>query len=130
MKKRVLNFVAIVAPLTLAAASEPGRLSFRDAVRLPTGAQPQTVLIADVNKDAAKDLLVANSGGASLSVYLNDGKGRFHQAKGSPFPSGPSPNDLALGDFNQDGNLDVAIANHGVQKVTVLLGDGRGGFVL
>jgi hypothetical protein len=105
-------------------------LAFRPAIRLPVGTQPGMLLLADVNKDGSKDILVANSGSGTLTVYLNDGKGGFRQAKGSPFPAGPSPNDLALGDFNHDGNLDVAIANHGVQRVTVLLGDGKGGFAL
>src|SRR6266478_3355475 len=125
------GMAVLLSVLSVAAAPAVAeRLSFQPAVHLPAGAQPQTVLIANANKDGSKDILVANSGGANLSVYLNDGKGGFPQANGSPFPAGPYPDDLALGDFDQDGNLDVAIANHGVQKATVLLGDGKGGFVL
>ncbi len=114
--------------LITAASIQAQPLSFRPAIHLSGGPDPSSVLLADVNKDGTKDILVANIGGASLSVYLNDGKGGFTSAKGSPFPAGQLPNDLALGDFNQDGNLDVAIANHSVQRVTVLLGDGKGGF--
>ena len=35
-----------------------------------------------------------------------------------------------MGDFNGDGNLDLAVANaeHGDNTVSVLLGDGNGGF--
>ena len=120
----LFSFISVAAAYAVAE-----QLSFRPAVHLPAGARPQTVLIADVNKDGAKDILVGNSGGDSLSVYLNDGKGDLRQTKGSPFPAGLSPNDLAIGDLNKDGNLDVAIANHGVQRVTVLLGNGKGGFV-
>ena len=105
-------------------------LSFRPAVHLTTGMRPVTVLIADLNKDGSKDILVANTGGDSVSVFLNDGKGGFSPAKGSPFPAGPAPNDLALGDFNGDGYLDVAVANHSIQRVSVLLGDGKGGLSL
>jgi hypothetical protein len=103
-------------------------LSFRAPVRLRVGTHPVSVMIADVNKDGKPDLIVANGGSGNLSVYLGDGKGGFTQAKGSPFPAGPNASDVALGDFNGDGNLDVAIANHGVKLVTVLLGDGKGGF--
>jgi hypothetical protein len=103
-------------------------LSFRTPVRLPAGTHPVSVMIADTDKDGKRDLIVANGGSGDLSVYLGDGKGGFTQAKGSPFSAGPNPSDIALGDFNGDGNLDVAIANHGVKLVTVLLGDGKGGF--
>ena len=106
----------------------PQRLSFRAPVHLPVGTAPTRVAIADVNKDGIMDIIVANNGSNSLTVYLGGGKGVFKQAKGSPFPAGQSPNDIGLGDFNGDGNLDVAIPNHSVKYVTVLLGDGKGGF--
>jgi hypothetical protein len=50
------------------------------------------------------------------------------EAKGSPFPAGHSPNDICIGDVNSDGKLDLAFANHEVKYLTVLLGDGHGGF--
>jgi hypothetical protein len=36
--------------------------------------------------------------------------------------------DIASGDFNGDGNTDVAIESWAEDKVTVVLGDGKGGF--
>ena len=110
-----------------AGAAEPRPLSFQEPVHLKVGPAPQTVLIADVNHDGNGDILVAHINN-KLSVYLGDGKGRFVAAKGSPFPAGPSPNDLAIGDFNGDNHLDVAVANHGEKLVSILLGDGKGGF--
>jgi hypothetical protein len=123
---KFLLAVTLLCPVALAQASSA--LAFQRPIHLPTGSHPQTVLIADLNHDGCNDLLIANSSSSNLSVYLGDGKGGFVSAKGSPFAAGPSPNDLALGDFNGDGNLDVAVANHGVKLVTVLLGDGKGGF--
>src|SRR5207237_7203301 len=35
---------------------------------------------------------------------------------------------LAVGDFNRDGHPDVVTANYGSNDITVLLGDGAGGF--
>ena len=122
----MLLAIALLVPEV--SAQPAAALSFQKPVHLVAGSHPQTVLIADVNHDGNNDLLIANSGSSNLSVYLGDGKGGFAPAKGSPFPAGPSPNDLALGDFNGDGHLDVAVANHGVKLVTVLLGDGRGSF--
>ncbi|HEY6044961.1 MAG TPA: VCBS repeat-containing protein [Pyrinomonadaceae bacterium] len=97
-------------------------------VRLVSGTHPDTVTVADVNKDASLDILIANSDSANFSVYLGDGKGGFTQAGGSPFASGPEPNDITIADFNGDGNPDVAIPNHGVKSVAVLLGNGKGQF--
>lgn len=44
-------------------------------------------------------------------------------------PSGTLPTALVSGDFNEDGKPDLAISNGGDNTVTVLLGDGAGGFV-
>jgi hypothetical protein len=100
------------------------------AIHLPAGLHPTMLTIADVNKDGNPDILVVSGGSGHLFVYLGDGKGNFAQSGGTPFAAGPEPNDIATGDFNGDGNLDVAIANHGVKTVTVLLGNGKGQFAL
>jgi hypothetical protein len=96
--------------------------------RFSTGDGPGVVAIADLNGDGLPDLVTANERSGNASVLLGDGKGGFSPAPGSPFPAGHSPNDLAVGDFNRDGRLDLAFANHDTQYLTVLLGDGRGGF--
>jgi uncharacterized protein (TIGR03437 family) len=46
----------------------------------------------------------------------------------APFGTGPSPQYLALGDFNGDGNADVATANYHDSSISVLLGTGDGHF--
>src|SRR5262245_57681886 len=38
------------------------------------------------------------------------------------------PDSVAVGDVNRDGNLDLATANGGRNNVSVLLGNGSGGF--
>lgn len=43
-------------------------------------------------------------------------------------PVGTNPQAVATGDFNGDGRLDLATANAGGDSVSVLLGDGGGGF--
>jgi hypothetical protein len=51
----------------------------------------------------------------------------FTIAPGFPLNLGARPNDLAVGDLNKDGRLDVATCHD--EALTVLLNDGRGGFV-
>src|SRR5438309_1242395 len=105
----------------------PDSSPFR-AMHLPAGTHPSMLSIADVNRDGNADILVANGGSGDVSVYLGDGTGGFSQPNGSPYSAGQNPTDIATGDFNGDGNLDIAIANHGVKLVTVLLGNGKGQF--
>jgi len=116
----------LAALLALEAAPQPagpgGPRHFR------VGAAPVSVAIADVNRDGKPDLVVANSGSGDVTVLLGDGKGSFAPAAGSPFPAGKNPNDIAVGDFDGNGTLDLAFPNHDTHGVTVLLGDGRGGF--
>lgn len=107
---------AVAATLTLHAA------------RLPVGRSPGSVAALDVNADRRPDLVVANQESGDVSVLLGDGRGGFRPAPGSPFPAGAHPNDIATGDFNADGKPDLALPNHDTPFVTVLLGDGRGGF--
>ncbi len=49
-------------------------------------------------------------------------------APAAPFGVGSSPEVLAVGDFNGDGHQDLAVANPGSNNVSVLLGNGAGGF--
>jgi len=109
----------LVASCSAPRSSEP---------KFGVGRAPGYVLVEDFNGDGNLDMVVANEQGGDVSVLLGDGKGGFSPARCSPFPAGHNPNDLAVGDFNRDGRLDLAIANHETQHLTVLLGDGRGGF--
>ena len=89
---------------------------------------PDAIAVADVNEDGAPDIILANPQAGTVSVLLGDRKGAFHKSAGSPFPAGHLPNDLGVGDFNGDGHLDLLIVNTQTAFVTLLFGDGKGGF--
>jgi hypothetical protein len=63
----------------------------------------------------------------TVSVLLSNGDGTFQPAQA--FPAGSSPRSVAVGDFNGDGKLDLAVANYGSNTVSVLLGKGDGSFL-
>src|SRR5439155_14292084 len=44
------------------------------------------------------------------------------------YGSGPNAYDVAVADFNHDGNPDLAVPNFYVASISVMLGDGAGGF--
>ncbi|HEX4809538.1 MAG TPA: VCBS repeat-containing protein [Bryobacteraceae bacterium] len=99
-----------------------------DQITLVTGQGPGSLAIADVNHDGKRDILVVNTTSETVTVLLGDGRGHFRVAPGAACPTGPHPNDIAVGDFNGDGNLDMVIPDTETPKLTILLGDGKGGF--
>jgi hypothetical protein len=84
--------------------------------------------LADVNGDGLLDAVTSNNNGNSVSVLLGDGRGGFRAAAGSPFPVGRAPYPLTVADLDGDGRSDVATPDVNGHTVSVLLGDGRGGF--
>jgi hypothetical protein len=127
---RLIPALLVVQLLTVACHTNGARVDsspFR-AIRLSAGMHPMMPAIADVNNDNSLDILIANNRGGNVTVYLGDGKGAFAQPSDSPVAAGQEPNDLTTSDFNGDGKLDIALANHGAKFVTVLLGNGKGQF--
>jgi VCBS repeat protein len=109
-------------------SAHPHSLSGAGDTRIKVGTAPSAVELADFNRDGKLDAAVANSESKNVTILLGDGAGGFKPAAGSPFAAGNDPNDLAIGDLNNDGNLDLAFANHDTTYLTVLSGDGKGGF--
>src|SRR5262245_50867667 len=86
-------------------------LSFSIGAVYPVGENPQAVVSGLFNDDSVLDLAVANSSDSSVSVLLGNGDGTFQSAL-TPAPStGANPHSLAVGDFDNDGKLDLATAN-------------------
>jgi len=81
----------------------------------------------DFNRDGILDVVTANQSSiGGISVYLARADGTFNAPISTA--SAPPSNDLAVGDFNNDGKLDVAVVGLGSNTVTVLLGNGNGTF--
>ena len=59
---------------------------------------------------------------------LGTGSGTFNAAPGSPYTAGTNPIALVSADFDGDGITDLAVADSGTNKVSVLLGLGTGAF--
>jgi hypothetical protein len=106
--------------------------TFRPHLDFATGPGPNGLAAVDWNKDGKMDLVVSNGGAAkasnSVSILLGNGDGTFqphHEIIGALHA-----NSIAVGDFNGDGNPDIATSsNSPVNAVLVTLGNGRGGML-
>ncbi|HEX3154496.1 MAG TPA: VCBS repeat-containing protein, partial [Candidatus Angelobacter sp.] len=105
--------------------------TFRPQLEFATGPAPVGLAAVDWNKDGKMDLAVVNSGADaahSISILLGNGDGTFQPHH--DIPGAPNSNSIAVGDFNHDGNPDIATSsNNPVNAVYVSLGNGHGGVV-
>ena len=102
------------------------QLSFGPATRVGAGVDPGSAAMADMDRDGDLDMLVANRDSATVSVRLNDGRGRF--SDGGEVGVGQRPTSLATADVNEDGFLDILAANQTSGTVSVRLNNGSGGY--
>jgi hypothetical protein len=105
--------------------------TFRPHLDFATGPGPNGLGAVDWNKDGKMDLAVSNGGADAahnVSILMGNGDGTFqphHDIAGAP-----NANSIATGDFNGDGNPDIATSsNSPVNAVHVSLGNGRGGLL-
>src|SRR5262249_19244569 len=101
------------------ALSNPGG-GFAAPVRYQTnraGARPVTV--RDFNGDGKPDLISANEMSGTISILLGKGDGDFNAAVNLPVFDSPAL--IAVGDFDEDGAIDLAITRGGSSLVGMLL---------
>ena len=90
---------------------------------------PQNLALGDVNGDTFPDIVTANFGSSSVGVLLGHADGTFSAATTYPTGKGnTTPQGVALGDVNGDGQVDVITANTGTNEVGVLINQGKGVF--
>lgn len=127
LETRNNDVAGLGTPLSLAPSTNGnGTLSW--AQNLGTPSNPRFVISGQFNADTNLDLIVANWGGGNVTVFTNDGAGRF-QTFGN-VATGVNPVSIAVADFNGDSRQDLAVANHGNDTVSILLGSAAGAFNL
>jgi hypothetical protein len=95
--------------------------TFQAHVDYATGSGADAVAIGDLNGDGKLDLAVTTMANSSnyVSVLFGNGDGTFQAHV--DYAAGTQPESVAVGDFNGDGSLDLAVADYGGSGVSVLL---------
>jgi ankyrin repeat protein len=123
---------------TVSVLINAGNRTFLPAATYSVDGTPVSLILADLNGDTLLDIAVANQGTNDVSVLLNQGTGTFAAATNycvANVPVGSTcaatapiqPASIAVGDLNNDGYPDLAVASLG-GTVTVLLNNAAGTF--
>jgi hypothetical protein len=104
--------------------------AYLDMTSFSTGnnSSPRSVCVDDLNNDNRLDIVVANAGSNNIGVFLGLGFGDFADQTTFSTGTGSVPYSVALGDFNNDNRMDIAVANYGTGNVGIFLGYGNGTF--
>jgi hypothetical protein len=103
--------------------------TFQASTRNQVGSAPTYALTADLG-NGHLDIVTANISAGTISVLLGNGDGTFQPAVS--YAVGLSPDYIVAADFNNDGHLDLAVSNQGMNgvnsTVSILMGNGDGTF--
>jgi len=98
---------------------------------MPTAPNGTDFVVGDINNDNNLDFITfhAKNGGVASNklVLINNGTGAYF-ASSSLELDGINMNNAELGDFNNDGNLDLVLVSATANKVSIRLGNGDGSF--
>ncbi|MBW3572261.1 MAG: VCBS repeat-containing protein [Gemmatimonadetes bacterium] len=92
---------------------------------LTVGEGSSDVVAGDLDGDGHVDLVVS-TGERHLAVFRGDGRGGMTSL--GRIPAGENPEGMALADVDGNGTVDIVAANHETDYLTILSGDGSGGF--
>jgi hypothetical protein len=105
-----------------------GNGTFASAANYNVGWLPTGVAIGDLNNDGIPDLAVTNYGSNNVSILMGKGDGTFTPGPTPTLAGQTNPYGVVIGDFNGDGNQDVAFTNFKSATLEVYLGNGDGSF--
>jgi hypothetical protein len=105
----------------------PGQAPFQPPfIHLGVGLIPHTVIAADMNEDGVPDLITANVGANTLTIY--PGLGSLAFGTRINLATAVRPHTVVAKDLNHDGHLDLAVSHIGSNSFGVFLGHGNGTF--
>jgi hypothetical protein len=104
-----------------------GTFQAATTILIAAGFGPAENHLVSLRGTSTLDMIISSFNTNQIAVLLGNGNGTFQAAAFYTVGSGVNtPTSLTTGDFNHDGNLDVAVANTGDNTVSILLGNGLG----
>ncbi len=107
--------------------------TFRAAtnILIAAGFGPAECHLVSLRGNGTLDLIVGSFNVNKIAVLLGNGDGTFQRPVFYTAGSATNtPTSLTTGDFNDDGKLDVAVANSGDNTIEIFLGNGSGALSL
>lgn len=114
---------------TVSILMNKGNGTFKPRTTVLVGNGPDYVTTADMNKDGKPDILVSDSNDNGFTELLGNGDGTFQlqpEISVSAKPAQATLQMLVVGDFNNDGNLDVISTNTDPNSNVVMYYPGKG----
>jgi len=115
------NNISVLLNTTVNGASTP---SFSTNNLFTTGNNPASVAVGDLNGDGKLDIIAANSGSSTVSIFLNTtstGASTPTFSTKTDFTTGTLPTPVSISDLNVDGKPDIVVGNYNDNTVSVLL---------
>jgi hypothetical protein len=130
---RTMKYALLCGAAVLALSAAQAEPIYRDVslTNMPvqtTAIRSMDVAAFDADGDKDLDLAIANEFGPNL-LFLNDGKGRFALGAPQQMPVAfKDHEEIAVGDFDGDGDLDLVFACEDDKAKVLYLNDGKGNF--
>jgi flagellin-like hook-associated protein FlgL len=92
------------------------------------GTALRSIALGDINQDGLMDVIGTDYFGDTLSIRLGVSGGNFGTRSTIALGAASGPIEINLADFNNDGNLDIAIAQFIPDSIGIFMGNGDGTF--
>jgi flagellin-like hook-associated protein FlgL len=105
-----------------------GAGGFQSTSQINMAGDLERITLADINGDGNLDILASGGSVSDLRLFYNNGGGIFSSSQTINIGGGVRPREIAVGDFNNDGLQDMAVALDLANSVPVYLQNQNGTF--